>query len=406
VVLRFDNVDTERVVDREAGGEKKACRQEYTLRLQIRHDDVAQLEQLKELIMTIDVSLSKPISLPIYPLLTSAQAQKKPKSVRLSLEAGMRKGLFVGAANVKTLPKTAVTGDVLMGSIELSSMKNKSKYSLPFQYVIPALPDSKKSKKDDEEEKKDLDLAAQLRDLQLAHVSKLKGEKQIQAFQQMIPDLIKKYDKFMPLLTFRMNYLAAEKHGTPLEIIDAANAVMAEIDRTSLALHYGKGINEEDEEQTKNRKEMDKTKANLVEALATKAHALVDLARAELKETKEKETKNKKDNKNNNENKQYINQFKETFSELKNWVEMKKKENKRKYNMLVIHQHIFNGEIGFALKLLNVENDNNKDGATDTAIALVKELRTEILDRLGWEQWKMNEKLLAVVKNPKDFSLP
>jgi len=104
----------------------------------------------------------------------------------------------------------------------------------------------------------------------------------------MIPDLLKKYEKFMPLLTFRMNYLAAEKHGTPLEIIDAANAVMAEIDRTSLALHYGKGINEDDEEQTKNRKEMEKTKSHLIEALAAKAHALVDLGRAEVKE---KETK-------------------------------------------------------------------------------------------------------------------
>jgi len=119
----------------------------YTLRLQIRHDEVSYLEQLKDLIMTIDISLSKPISLPIYPLLTSAQAQKKPKAVRLSLEAGMRKGLFVAAANVKTLPKISVAGDVLIGSIDLSSMKNKSKYSLPFQYVIPPLPDSKKTKK-------------------------------------------------------------------------------------------------------------------------------------------------------------------------------------------------------------------------------------------------------------------
>ena len=70
-------------------------------------------------------------------------------------------------------------------------------------------------------------------------------------------------------------YVTVERH-TPhhsLQVLEAADAVIAAVDSDDLRRHYGTNIDAADEDAAAVRKDMDKLKATLVSALAAKVSA-------------------------------------------------------------------------------------------------------------------------------------
>ena len=139
----------------------------YTTRIQVRHDDIAMLERLKEQLLLLDFALPKPIDLPVYHTRNAAlQAGTKFGDRRVS-KAGQRRAMWLLAPDMKALPAWVKAGDVLVGNIALNKGNggggsNKSgainlKLSVP-----PLIPTEKRdaAKKDGRAEKKPKDAAA------------------------------------------------------------------------------------------------------------------------------------------------------------------------------------------------------------------------------------------------------
>jgi len=232
-------------------------------------------------------------------------------------------------------------------------------------------------------------------------------------------------------LSLRLSYLTSESkraNSSLKEIVESADSVLSQIDKIAVAAEYGKIVNDDDEEAVKRRKEVDKSKVTLIEALTHKTQALLQLALiSDAKSNTNSDTlldliadttssDTKEDIKGDK-----INAFKDSFNELKGWVNLKKKDNKKKYLVLSVQNHILLKQLGLALKLLNSQLEvatfasgpSSCSGTSCWSIASgsgphskeLYDLKCEILDLLHWTDWLQYERQWNIINHPKDFRL-
>ncbi|KAL3924971.1 MAG: hypothetical protein SGILL_000709 [Bacillariaceae sp.] len=365
------------------------------IQMQIRHDDQAMLEKLKDMTVWIERKLDKEISLSAYStrgdLLEETRAMKKRM-----LRKGQHAAIFFAEPAVSKLPSTCKPGDILIGSSSYCSAESslpgdgKRPGGFEMMYTIgpkmekPSDPDTVAELKDERSPTERVNEA--VRDLRVEQVGKLSSaEKEKGEFDKMYDGLINEYPHHIPLLQAKLKYLdglKAREENLP-KIDEAANAVLAEISEDELALHFGRKLDKDDPEKVKTNKDMEKKKSALTETLARQALAYSEMT---------------SDDSSDN--------FTKTLNSLKSWVDI---DTNGKFADLAITRDIRAGRHGLALKRINklLGKLSGKDtgGVKPLTKADLIEKRAEILKQLGYGGLVKREQAMKLVTSPASYAL-
>ncbi len=374
-------------------GGAKLPKGKYVLRWHVRHDSLAALEKLKSMPMLLDCKLSKPISLDAYSDPDDLTARGSKFGTQ-TLQCGDRQTMYFAVPT--SFPKAAREGDLLRGTVTFGKTneslagagKRPSGFSIsvkvpPKKKETPPEPASKPAKKKT--------LAEKVRETQLAHLATLRKAKDRKAFDRLSKRLLEKKPGDSKVLIEQLNMLDQEdgrKQRLP-EIVTQCDRLIALIDQGKLAAHYGVNINPDDEEAAKTRKEMDKQKAILVDALYRKGRALayMDLPEKYGKpgEPPAKQFPDKREDRDK--------LFEDNFAQLQKWADV----TESKYVLLHIRRERRHGRFGLALESVN------KEIKSQPPKKLLFKKRGDIYDELGWKGWRDYERKWMLLRFPADY---
>jgi len=245
----------------------------------------------------------------------------------------------------------------------------------------------------------------------IAFLSKLKGDKLLQ-YSKTYTDLVSAYPRHVPTLMLRFRFIDVTDFRGDLQaklsqVAEAAAAVLAQIDQTALAAHFGRLLDKDDSAAVTNRKEYDTLMESLTEALVRHAQALKDLLPIGRKEKAPASGKPADDAKSVKETTQaddtkatapLLNQYRDVIKQLTNWQEMTKD---KKQLLLLIHLERFEERYGQALKLIS-SYLAAQDGSLEKDIV---ELRLSVIDQLGWQHLVELERASVPRRFPPDYTL-
>ena len=256
----------------------------YSLRLSIRHDQRDSLEKLKTHPIRIDFALSKDVTFQVYPSLHAALSHGTKYSGGVS-STGSRTVVYISPPTDKAAGAKA--GDLLIGKVTVAKIGDY-KEECGLQYLV-----GKEEEAEDEKEestRSDAELLSDaIRDARLGRLKKLREDKKWEAFDTLAAQTSQEHPNFLPLLKEILLRRGAEgDEGQDASqrrlrcnaVVKAAEAIKDACDTASLAAHYGLRYDSEDAAQKAVRKEMDKKKETLVEALLVKAEKLIELMEA------------------------------------------------------------------------------------------------------------------------------
>ena len=95
-------------------------RGKYTVRVQVRHEETALLERLKEMVALFETTLGKPIELSVHPTFNAAVAGGQKWGEKRVMKRGQRKPFWVASPDTKQLPVWVKGGEMLKGEMVLS----------------------------------------------------------------------------------------------------------------------------------------------------------------------------------------------------------------------------------------------------------------------------------------------
>lgn len=405
------------------------------IRLQIRHSEPEMLKKLSDQVLWIQRNLSgKEISLSAYASKEDMML-KKPTFSRRGLLKGNSCMVFFAEPEEDKLPKGRKPGDILMGQVHYESNgpnlqgQGKKPGGYPIRYVVGPNPSTKKDSssagaKDAvaEDERSEMEkLEESILKLKVDKLQKLSDEdKKGEKFMDLYNSILKDHPSHIPLLLVGLKYHDQERwRKNRLEdVVSACDALISCIDQVELVQHYGVTgfYDKEDAEACKVRKEMDEKKSALIEALARKSRALVDIENnddsdndAEKKETDDINTQEKpsEGEKSDDTDDKKSTNFKSSLSELKKWVDIEKN---LKYSILVIEREKKDKRFGNVLKLVqklleNNEGEDTKGGICHLTKADLMKLRAEAFKELGYTHLYAYDEVWKLICNPKDYAL-
>jgi tripeptidyl-peptidase-2 len=387
------------------------ARGDYVLRFHVRHDDPTLIEKLRDMPLLLDRNLSSNIPLSFFADPDDALAGEPKFSARM-LERGDRAALFLTGPAPDKLPQTAQPGDLLLGSVTFGAADTKlggeghRPGGFPVSYVVPPRPvdkekkdstDARKKADDDPDqpEKPEADrLAEAIRDLKVARLAKLHAAEHRELFDRIAAEVLAEYPNHLPVLVEQLKRADGKQRKENLRaVVEAADRVIAQIDQAALAAHYGVKLDPDDQTAARVRKEMDRQKAALVDALYRKARALYDLAVSGSSIAPESVP-----SPGPTEGTSVIGDgawtaFEAAFGELQKWTDTTGDE----YLWLHIDRAVHRGRLGEALRLLNRKIADSKPD---------KELftkRIELLEKLGWSHWQRYEEKWLLLRFPPAY---
>ena len=384
--------------------EVKLEKGDYVLRFHVRHDQASQLAKLEDMPLMLDRTLAKPLALNIYPDPDHALTGGAKFGSRTML-AGERSALYIQSPAASKLPKQAKPGDLLLGSITYGKSnasltgagKRPGGYDLTYHVPPPAgkkktTPTAKAKKKDDRSEAQKL--AESIRDLKVDRLGQLHAKKNAEAFETLATEILLDYPNHVPVLVARLKRLDNHKRDEHLPaVVQAADAVLAQIDTAALAAHYGVNLDPDDAEAAEQRKEMDKSKDTLVDTLYRKGRALAFILDGGEDGSKPKADADDESEATEKETHDLIEAFERTFAELRKWVDT----TDDKYVLLHIRREKRHGRLGNALELLN------RHLKTAKPQEMLFKKRIKLLDELGWAHWRDYEKKWLLLRMPKEY---
>ncbi|KAK9809052.1 hypothetical protein WJX72_008467 [[Myrmecia] bisecta] len=383
---------------------------DYTIRVHLRHDDVALLEKLRGMPLVVERKLADDLKLPVYA--SNSDAVKGAKPVKEStLYPGERVAYFLGAPTEDKLPKDVTPGRVLTGSLVLAKATKQAgggdaPTTLPICYCVPPKKESSSDNGKEEEEKKSAQerLADAVRDAQVKLLKDLKTDTpEAEAeYAALLKQLLAEHPQHLPLLLEplkRLDGLDKEKRTAKLQdIVAAADAVIKAIDTDALALYVAQKCAEEGTGAAKRKRENDERKAALVEALEKKCAALLQLypsapsaapAAAEPAEAPAEPA--------GPSGQELADPFEAAFAELRKWADTAEGAG------AVLHakREARAGRLASALKALDKASDPDDKPATKEVL----QLRAELFQQLGWPHWQQYEETRIKDYFPPAFPL-
>ncbi|KAI5645058.1 tripeptidyl peptidase II domain-containing protein [Phthorimaea operculella] len=274
---------------------------DYTLRLNVRHENKSLLEKLQELPVIIQQRLPTPISVDVYCSQPQAITGGK-KFSSASLSSGTLLPLYftsvpadkVGSRSTLTIGHT-LSGTVTFAKDELG--RKVDTYGL--QYVICEPPKRNNNNKDKDKTKPHDDYMEAVKEFTTNWLSKLDGDKLEQTYEEMV-------EKFPGYLGAHIAYLHALDSPTDAkklphadiepdvttawceQLITISEKVIKQIDQEKLLAYLGMK-NDTRSDASKIKQEQEKQKGYLIDALCRKGTALCRLrALAQSNSAKEK----------------------------------------------------------------------------------------------------------------------
>jgi len=256
---------------------------EYTVRASVRHEKRDLVEKFSETPLLVGSKLSSPAQLEVYTSHAQAQQQGK-KMTGVTVQPGRLTPLYIGPLTSDKYSKGATLGQYLQGTATFAKDEVGKKADVyTFKYILPE-GGKKKDKSNKDKDKKKEDLAAYeeaVRDCKISWLSKLSY--QSPEAGALYTELCQAEEgSGSPALTSihlarLTNMLAGEavdrKWGDVLELAETA---VQSVDQAKLLAFLGmkSDVSENAGEQ---KKEKEKLKQQLVEAMAAKGEALIEL---------------------------------------------------------------------------------------------------------------------------------
>lgn len=361
----------------------------YTLKLWLRHDNRAKLESLKSATMSLDRSLGSPVSLSVYSTLIDAM-QGGAKFRSKWLAPGQKQRLFVG--NVSTAPGGTLAGDILLGTITYGEEgthdgAGQLPGGFPVSVVVstahagsaPSGGAASKSSVESFDEPLAGDAAKnpraklnrKLREARLEFLNSLSIASDREAFDRLVNEALKKDENDLTVLVAKLRKLDDEKTRKERlsEVVEAADAVLAQLDESAIAMALVGRSAADGKEAGKARKSAEKKKALLIDTLYRKGRALGYM---ELPEVLAKNPIKDK--------KAHEKAFEDAYKALSKWVDPTSSD----YFLLHIRREARKQHLGESLKWLN----KYSSGAAPNYWYLEK--RRKIYDALGWDHLAEN----------------
>ena len=371
----------------------------YSLKLWIRHDDRSKLESLKSAAMSLERSLGSPVSLAVYPTLIDAM-QGGAKFRGRWIAPGEKQRLFV--ANVSSAPAGTLAGDILLGSITYGEEgTHDGAGQLPGGFpvsVVVSTTDAasvasgtssgNKSEANFDEPLSDeaaknprTKLGQKLRDAKVEFLQSLSLDKDREAFDRLVDELLKKDEGDLTVLVTKLHKLDEEQQRKDRldEIVLAADAVLAHLDGAGIALTLTGRLVADDKDDARKRQRAEKLKSLLIDTLYRKGRALGYM---ELPEVVEKNPIK--------DRKAHDKVFEDNYAVLSKWVDPTGSD----YFLLHIRREARKEHFGESFKWLNKYSE---DAAPNYWYL---EKRRKFYESLGWKHLAENAWRLRTMHFP------
>ncbi|CAL1282653.1 unnamed protein product [Larinioides sclopetarius] len=260
----------------------KVDKGEYTLKLQIRHEDSALLEKLSEVSMLMSLKMASNISLDIYDKHSNALINGKKMSCQ-SAAPGSIVPIFLAPVPNDKFPKNSSPGSYLSGNITFFKEDGPKKAdTYPIKYIIPELPKRPPSVKPVADKEKSLEdeFSDEIKQMKISWIAKLTGKSSKDLFDEI---LSKETDNQCPVLLARLQSLDKEfekisenkqKKSHLLEMIELADKILIASNCNEILAALGSKTDKKDQA---NLKKLEQQKSFVIEALVKKGKAMCDL---------------------------------------------------------------------------------------------------------------------------------
>ncbi len=392
IVMIFDA--GRRLISTQTGDPKAVSltKGDYGVRFHVRYDDLAALERLKDLALLWDRALASPLALRFYADPDDALLDGPRFSPR-QVERGEVVAIFVAPPPTDKLPQGVQPGDLLLGSLEFAAASDtlpgegKRPGGWRVTCLVPPVGgggDEKQAEKTAGERKSAAERYAEaLHDFRIGQLAKWHDPADRELFDKLAGEMLAERPGDVRVLLEQLRRADGPRRADDLAaVIAAADRLLAEIDREKLAAHFGLKLDPDDEAAQQTRREMEKQRDALVEALRRKARALLD------REPFTPATQPVVPPPDPAED-----PFEQTFAELARWVDTTAGD----YLALHIDRLRRLGQQGAALKLLNRKIAESKP---DRGLL---ERRAALLAELGWRHWQEYEQQWLLIRFPAEY---
>ena len=364
---------------------------EYVLRASLRHVDPGVLERSKDALMALDRPLKSSVSISGYRSPADIAHNRPPLSPKL-LQHGETERVWFKDPGAAAQSSGAKPGDLLIGSIYFvdgpagHSGARQHPTGFPVTYSMPPAtttrPENEKSNDDPPQTTRDRLQQSRL-EWQLSELAKLKWPDDEALFDELAAEILAAHPDEPRVGQIRLHLLDDENRKQRLdEVVAAADVVINAIDRKALAAHFGTRIDTEDPEQVQLRKEFEKQRDRLVDALYRKGRAigyreLPDVIAEHPIDDPEAQHQ----------------AFEDNFRELARWVDPSGEE----HYLLAVRRHRRRERWGLALKLLNDHMDHPHPER------LQNKKRRDMYGEMGWDDWRDYEHHWMLIRFPETY---
>ncbi len=354
----------------------------YTMRYHLRHDDPEHLAELGQLPLFLDHKLKKTVNLKVIDR-PSVQAASQRSMGQRTLDQGQTERVYFVTPTVKSLPKAAEPGDILMGTVTYGrkGVADIGQGNRPGGYPVamtvpPSLQNQDQNgKKPKQGKSKKADLSDKIRSLRIDHLSEYMGEKHTEEFNALAAELLQEQPNDLRVLSVqleRADRLAGDDDGE--EVIVIADQIIALIDQDAVAAYFGIDQDEDVDGAADLKEEMTLQRDTLIDALHRKAQRLFSMAEYETSD-------------------EMLDRFDTAWNLLGRWDDT----TQEKYFDLRLGEARLQGQLGEALKLVNDHLDSTDKGQD------MYELRLSLLEELGWDHWIQLEERWMLLRFPTEY---
>lgn len=373
----------------------------YTIKYQVKHEDIKALERLKNMNIVARRNLTKKVGLSCFKTYQSALENSNVVS-KFDIGSGQRKAVFIRLPEdfsviYKALPKKVGKGKAYKFTGELTVLSlngtGSSKVEIPIFVNDIFYPKSDSKDKKSVKKTESFDVSKEHNYALVKWLSGLKPEEFNQAFEVYGKSLVDNDSKNVSVILIQLKNAVSEAKAcsspdAKLEllhkVVDLSDKIFNSLDLQDLASHLGKKVQEDAESVAKN-EEIQKSKESLQEALLRKSLAMLEIRKISLTQVDFSMDTWESD-------------WKAHLSMLKSWVDLEKET---KFQIVHIQSLLLSGKLGLALKYVSKAISEGECGDQ----LELWELRQQILSSLGphWSHWANHFKTLKLSSFPGDY---